>query len=612
MNETFEKYGIQWKKGTLPLQVEMLMYKKGGRFQKKDGQWVGEGAPFHFKEGIKLVWPELVWHKWIDLFVDNWLTHRTMAVLGPAASGKTYNAAVVNLYDYFCFPTGTTTVVCSTTREMLEQRIWGEIKGLHRRALSRYDWLPGHMIEGRQRLVTDDRDEDTDDSGRDFRNGIVGVACQKGQSYVGIGNFAGVHNTRVRLAGDELSLLPRAFVDAVSNMDKCPDFHCVGLGNPKDTTDALGVLAEPAPDLGGWEGGIDQSPITKTWKTRRPNGIALQFVGTDSPNLDGKLGAPIITQEQIDRDISFYGKESLWFTMMDQGMMPKGQGVKRVLTRQTCVKGGAMNEPVWLNGARTKMAALDASYRAVGGDRCVLVFGEFGNESTPPDLARSVGDGLINQPPSAQTTKQIIALTETLIVPITNKVKDEPEEQIARFVMAKCQDRGVPPENFFYDAGMRTSLVQSFSRIWSNQSNSIDFGGKPTKDPVSYDIDIPADEYYSKRVTQLWFQVRMVIEAAQMRGLTEEMMMEFCAREWGMVGQNKIEVEIKSKMKAKTGRSPDLADAWVALLHGAIKRGFVIRRLGQSVERFQRDDAWKRDLKKKAETFRKSGSLIYS
>jgi hypothetical protein len=61
------------------------------------------------------------------------------------------------------------------------------------------------------------------------------------------------------------------------------------------------------------------------------------------------------------------------------------------------------------------------------------------------------------------------------------------------------------------------------------------------------------------------------------RELTEDVVSEGCMREYYTVGGNKIEVEPKEKMKEKTGRSPDLADAVAIGLEGARQRGFVIR-----------------------------------
>lgn len=613
----FTKYNLSWNQSAQPINIEMRMIQEGGRWRKTNGTYAGNGLSFHFSELIKLLWPRLVWHKWIEMFVDAYVTYRTICAIGPASSGKTFSAAICALVDYYCFPRETTIVICSTTRERLEDRIWGEIKSLHREARGVWPWLPGNMIEGRQRLITDDKLAAVE--GRDFRNGVVGVPCKKGSDYVGLGDFIGIKNKRLRLFGDELHLLPRVFVDAISNLDKNPDFKAVGLGNPKETTDALGVLAEPSAELGGWEGGIDQTEKSKTWKTRRPDGICLQFVGTESPNLDGTLGIPLITQSAIDRDIAFYGKDSLQFTMMNLGMMPRGQGSRRVITRQMCAKFGAIEEPIWMSSSRTKIGFLDAAYRGVGGDRCVFGHLEFGQEGStgPSDLGIQVAENLINQKSSSSSSKTILALVELVIVPIKvvdtiAKRVDEVEDQIANFVMSQCQTRGIPPENFFYDSGMRTSLVSSMVRIWSVLTNPIDCGGAPSERKVSEGIDVLCKDYYSKKITELWFSVRLIIEAEQFRGMTDEVMMEGCAREWKMVGNNRIEIETKEEMKAKTGRSPDLFDALAVGVEGARQRGFQIGAISRRIRPKRGEVDWRDELRKKMAETHKSKQLNYS
>lgn len=607
LNARIEKYGLLWTPTTDALWLEMKMVQKGGRWKNSAGEMVGMGLEYHFKAAIKLAWPSVVFHKWTDLFIEHFLTKRTVVVIGPASSGKTAMAAFCVMMDYYCFPDVTTVICCSTTRERLEDRVWGELKKRHKSATAAYNWLSGNLIESRQRIITDSKDEASE--GRDFRNGLVGVPCKKGESYVGLADFAGLKNQRVILLGDELSLLPRVFVDGISNLDKNPKFLCIGLGNPKDTTDALGVLAEPAAHLGGWDGGIDQSPFTKSWETRRPQGVCIQLVGSDSPNLDGKLGIPLLTQEQIDRDVAFYGTDSLWYTMMNQGMMPRGQGSRRVLTRQMCEKFGARNEPNWLNSNRTRIAFLDAAYRGVGGDRCVFGWLEYGDEMPPEaDLPAALATALVNQPAPADSRRKILHLQETMVVPITNDFKEMPEDQIVAFVVAKCIELNIPPENFYFDSGMRTSLVQAFGRLWSSTVNSIDCGGTPSERKVSYDIEVLAKDYYSKFITELWYTVRLVVEAGQFRGMTDDVMIEFSSREWTMVSANKIEVEPKAKMKAKIGRSPDLADAVAVGVWGAISRGFVVRRLAGDKQR-RRDDRWKNEMRDKAKGFWNAGQM---
>lgn len=605
----YDLYGIRWPKVQSAAARELHMITKGGRWKTKYGNFVGKGLAFHYEQVIKAIWPHVVWHRWLKLVVDNYQDHRSIVVIGPASSGKTLGAALCVLVDYYAHPTETTVIICSTTKARLEDRIWGELKKLHRMAKKLNNWLPGSVMETEQRLVTDDRMSKDNPDGRDFRNGIVGVPCLKGEGFQGLGSFAGLKAKRMRLLGDELSLLPRMFVDSISNLDKNPDFKLLGLGNPKETTDALGVLAEPAANVGGWDGGIDQAPQTKTWPTRRPQGICIQLVGSDSPNLDGKLGCPLITQEQIDRDIAFYGRDSLWFTMMDQGMMPRGQGSRRVLTRQACVKFKAFEQPIWLGDKLNSIAFLDAAYGGVGGDRCIFGTLDFGHV-VPENVPQAVVEALLNQSDVAAKAPIVLALTSLENVPLNPQSDVLIVDQIVNFVRARCENaaRSIPPENFFYDSGMRTNLVSAFARLWSPNVCPIDFGGKATDRKVSEAIDVKCVDYYSKFVTELWFSVRYIVESGQFRGMTDDLCYEFSAREWTMVGANKIEVEPKKKMKEKTGRSPDLADAVACGVEGARQRGFIIRKLA-NVEAIRVDDRWKRDLRTKAEAMHRRPEL---
>lgn len=597
---------------------ELYFIQHGGKWKNKLGGTFGNGLTYHFLQAIKFIWPEVQQHRWFKLFVEEWLTHRYIGVLGPKNSGKSLDATICHLVDYYANPTCTTTLVCSTTRERLEDRIWGEIKKFHRIAKSRYDFIPGHLIEGRQRIVTDDRDEASE--GRDFRNGLLGVPCRRGDKFVGISDFQGIKNKRVRLCGDELAALPKVFIDAIATMDVQGDVKVTGMGNPAQTTDALGVLCEPHVTLGGWEGGIDQTPKTKVWRTRFEDGICIQFPGSDSPNMDepelatimrGEALYPfLMTREVMKRDMETWGKDDWHYTMFNEGRMPRGQGSRRVITRQVCLKQHAMEDPVWLNSNLTYITALDAAYRAVGGDRCVLMRLAFGRESYAPDPTVP-SDGLINQTPDDPRHKVILALLDTIVIPIAATEFESPEDQIVMFVKQKHTGWSLGPESLFYDAGMRTSLVTAFARLWSPKVNSVDFGGKPSERRVSRDIDVSCRDYYANFVTELWYSVRLAIEAGQVRGLSEDVVAEGCLREWTNVAGNKIKVETKDDMKLKTGRSPDLFDALVTGMEGARQRGFVIARLADPEVNSGRPD-WKRKLQEQAEKIRRAHELDYA
>lgn len=940
-----EMYGLLWGQLTPQAYIELHMIRNGGRWKGKKGKYIGEGLAYHYQQFAKVVWPHVQWHKWNELLYKNFADHRFVGILGPAASGKTHTSAIFALTTYYAFSDCITIVCTSTELARLEERVWGEIKAHHKLAKQVCDWLPGHNIDSRQRIVTDDRYENID--GREFKNGIVGVPCRKGNSYVGLSAYVGLHNKYVMLCVDEgcfpagtlvdtptgpvpierlkkgdlviaasgicaikntsirtvkklvsittmdgrkivctanhpfftsngwikasdltqgtyvlsayeamsilwgefqtcrksenlrkmhvkstdmrnlqkgvstefecskskilqsilllemeddsrelqeeilhagkikkdsgikksnipeasrnkgrndkattgmlqgipefydsrtkagekriielgheevwreayfkkrkrnwsdksrkeiayalsgieielsskdwknhwqwlsdalqggccdtetatchrgrrreslndkkkrtgceenkiprgswvdsvsilesgdfaeyegdsrgvkvynleveghpsfsvngllvhNSLLPPTFVDAIANMNKNVRFKAIVMGNPKDTTDALGKFCEPSAELNGWDGGIDQTGGTKTWPIRWPDGVCVQLVGSDCPNMDVHEELPVpypylITRKAIQTDIQFYGKDSVQFTMMNEGRMPRGQAASRIITRNLCLKFGALEEPVWIDVKRTKIAFADIAYARQGGDRTVFGTLEFGK-----GLAR---DG---------KQVQIISLIGTMLVPVSAQDQESPEDQIANFIKERCEQDGIPPSHFYFDSTGRGSFVSACARIWSPNVNGIEFGGKASERPVSSAISTLCKDYYFNFVTELWWALRLCIEAGQLRNLSNDIMEEACFREWGFVsGNKKIQVEPKDKMKLKSGRSPDLCDAFACGIEGARRRGFVIAKLSNYILQ-EKEHRWKYDLVARAKELRESGALDYS
>lgn len=618
----FKKYGLWWQPTVDPISMHADIIRHGGQWTTQKGETAGAGLFHHFMEFQKLAWPDKIWQKgpfknfWAERCLEVYLSHKYIGVMGCAASGKSDSFGSNVLTDWYCWSDCTTVMVSSTDLKSLEVRIWGMIKRYHKAAKQLHPWLPGYMIEGKQMLTLDPREESSD--GRDFKNGILAVACKKGNQYVGLGPLIGIHNKRVRLLADECNLMPRAFLDSAANLSKCEDFKLIGLGNPNETTNAHGILCEPSDELGGWEGAIDQNPGTKTWATKFPNGICLQLPGSDSPNLKAPDEEPppfpfLITRQQMVDDAKIWGRDDWHFTMMTEARMPRGQGSRRVLTKQMCTKFGAFGPPLWRDSRITKIAFLDAAYRGVGGDRCVFGEMQFGYEMEPPPNPGEIASALVFQDERQRHLKQLVHLVDLTIVPISaEKGADLPEDQIARFVMTQCDARGIAPENFYFDSGMRTSLVQTFSRVWSPYVGSVDCGGKPTETAVSSDIKTMCRDYYSKFITELWYSVRLTVESGQFRGMTEDACSEFAQREWKITSGNKIEVESKEEMKLKTGRSPDLADAVAIGLWGCKQRGFVITRTLAPEEPQRKGANWKRELREKADKLNRKGALNYS
>lgn len=554
-----EKYGAQWPVASSDLKIERACIRQGGKWLDEDGKECGRGLFFHHKNFQKLVWPWKAWHKWNDLILKELTENSYVGLLGAASTGKTMEVSSFILSDWWSFPECTTSLVSTTTLQMLDLRIWGEIKKLFKDGKERYPWLPGYINESKHRISHEAKSEAI----RDFRNGIQGIACNKGTTFVGLANYAGIKNVRVRIAGDELALLPRSFCDVFNNLSKTPkDFKAIGMGNPKDQTDALGVLCEPS---GGWDS-VDRSEVTKTWSGRLPGCRVIQLVGTDSPNYafaDGQEKYPyLIKRSQIEKDIKYYGKNSLQVSMMDMGQMPIGGMSNRVITRQMCEQHHAMAEPIFQSKV-TKIFALDAAYGTIGGDRCV------GGECW---FGHSV-DGI-----------ETFALHgQPIVIPVNFKKRESAETQIAVAVRGECQARGIQPENVFFDSTGRGSLGTAFGRLWSTAVNPVEFGGKASDRPTSVVDRRPCHASYGKFVTELWYSARLVIEAGQMRGLTEEVVDEGQLREYMMIDGKKIDVEPKAKTRERMGRSPDLFDMLVVGLEGARRLGFQIASIGSTV-----------------------------
>ena len=152
----------------------------------------------------------------------------------------------------------------------------------------------------------------------------------------------------------------------------------------------------------------------------------------------------------------------------------------------------------------------------------------------------------------------------------------------------------------FHDSTGRGSLGTALARVWSAQTNPVEFGGSPTDRPVSLDHFIRDEqsgqrrlklcsEHYVNFVTELWaYTIRYAIEASQVRNLPDDVVEELCMRQWDATKNQKRQVEPKTGteakpgMKQRTGRSPDLGDWFAICLEGARRRGFNISKLASA------------------------------
>lgn len=595
MADCIERYNAKWPANATDLQIEMACIRAGGKWVK-DGSDCGNGLAFHYEQMRRLIWPELDCHRWHELCRDEILRNKVTVLMGPGSCGKTHEAAWIYLCEYWCFPHETCVLVSSTDIRGLQLRVFGEIKMLFDLGKERFPHLAGHLIESKLAICTDDVDED---HARDLRKGVIGIPCVQNGKFVGLGKYSGIKQKRLRLIADEAQFMGGSFLSAFANLDKNVDFRAVVLGNPNEPLDPLGKAAEP---LDGWSTHLEPDK-TSVWQTRFMSGRCVNLIGTDSPNFDFPADQPprfpyLISREKIKNTMSFFPKDSLEYYSQCVGAMKIGVLSRRVITRDLCRQFGAFGEVTWRGTPLVKIAALDAAY---GGDRCVGGHVEFGLDV----------EG-----------KTILNIFPPQIVPIriaTNKIA---EDQIADWVKNYCETNNIPPENFFHDATGRGSVGTAIARVWSAQTNPVDFGGAPSDRAVCLDLYVfdhktrqrrlkLCSEHYSKFVTELWWSVRYAIEAGQVRNLPEDVMEEGCMRNWEKVKGDKIELETKDDMKERTSRSPDLFD-WLSIaVEGARRRGFSISKLANHEDDVANMD-WLDEIRRKAQTLATAGNLNYS
>jgi len=221
--------------------------------------------------------------------------------------------------------------------------------------------------------------------------------------------------------------------------------------------------------------------------------------------------------------------------------------------------------------------------------------------------------------------KLVIKVSPPEIIPIRANLPKEADDQIAEWIKERLMQLNIPSVNCFYGAFGRGTLGTAFSRVFPRGENpvGIDEGGAPSSRPVRDDLFVQdkdgtkrlmrCDEYYDRRISELWYSVRLCIESNQIRELGEEVIDEGCLRIYSMVRGNLVSVETKDELKKRMqGESPNKFDTLTFVIEGARQRGFTIARLGDTIPRNMQTPAWKLELKERAENLWRQKDLNYA
>jgi hypothetical protein len=442
--------------------------------------------------------------------------------------------AVWILLNWLAAPYHTLGLLTSTSIRDSKKRVWG--------AVSRY-WpsiapvAPAKLTDTPTPAIYVVRDKV-----RMEQAGVYLIPAEAKKTNEVTGKMRGMKAPRVFLAADELSELSHSLLDtAMSNLANNAVLHICAAANPVSYYDPFGKFAEPQ---NGW-GSI--SVNDDRWETKL-GGVCLHFDAMRNPNYLAKENLwPIQKWEKIEEAVERLGDDSPMFWRDYRGFWPP-QGIsKAIYSESEIIKFKGDQPPVW-QGATTRIAGVDPSFVS-GGDRCVLYVGSYGLnkdgiEQVSFDTFHFVeDDASSNEPRTFQVAAKIAEILR--------------RERVQSYHLGVDVTGGGVP---FCDALSRV--------LGSNDFLRVHFGGSPSDRSLSAYDATKANDKYVNRVTELWFGAKEYLQNGQLRGIGPDLAQEMTARnfETRKSGGMKLCVEPKADMKARMGRSPDIADAAFVLL----------------------------------------------
>lgn len=502
----------------------------------------------HLKRFISLIWHEkntMLAFEWNpnacriveELFVEG---RKFLGIAGHKSSSKTETLAVLCVALFLIDPTKTKCIATSYTLQTGEGKIWGRIKLAWHAACEATGGeteMPGKLRDSEGKIVYKLPNGHFDDT-----RGIELIAGEQSKTKKSSARLQGVKAKLVFIAADELATLSHAIVKTCKeNVATSNDnVKFAGSFNPDNYYDGAMEVAKPK---AGW-GSITVD--SEGWETEL--GYCIHFDGLKSPNVvAGRIvWKGLYNREQCRQDTEWYGGEktagfwmmirAFWSPDGKSDAIYSGQEIERYHGDRGLGKGWWWVEPP------TKVAGLDPAYRP-GGDRAAAYAGEVG-QAEFEDRSRRL----------------IFHFTEyKILCEDVTRGTDKPR-QVAEAFRDFCEERGILVQNTGVDCTGAAAFGSLLRMVWADGFSEIIFSESPSDAPISDTEHIGADKRYGRRDAELWYSGKVLLRSQQIKGIHPDMADEMCNRTCREIG-DKIYLEKKEDMKARTGKSPDIADA---------------------------------------------------
>lgn len=528
-------YGLWWPKSRhTRTDIELLCFRSGHK--EEDG---GLGTYGHLVEAVNLLWnssgkEHVEWNPWLEKMLEECCGNSYLAVAGCSSSSKSFGGAIYAIVNFLSDPENTLCLVTSTSISAAKKRIWKSVIQLWNSLPDKYKRLGRIKPSVNMIHYQNPSGEAAAES-----SAISLIAAEQKQEASAVAKLVGLKNERVILIADELCELSPAVLAATDNLMSNPFFQMVAMSNPKDREDPFGIMCEP---VDGWNA-IDESVYE--WKTKL--GKAIRFDVLQSPNYLERevIHRYMLTYEKIEKARSNMGENSARFFRFFRGFFPI-QGTEDTIYSDTDFNAYLRQKIEWKSQPK-KIAGLDMSFTS-GGDRTVLAICLFGEDKEGKHCL---------QFERFHTIKENAA----------DKVNTR-TDQICDAVKKILDQEGIAYENLGADntSGGGITFIDRLVQKLNNRVLRVNFGGKASEKPVSSNDRTPSYKKYYNRVSELWGVGVEFLRGGQLAGFEsdKELMSELKARRFedkkGPDGE-RMQVEPKDKMKLRTGRSPDKADA---------------------------------------------------
>jgi hypothetical protein len=507
---------------------------------------------------------ELEWNPWTAKIIQTLAEEKLVAIGGSANSTKSRSLAAWGVVSWMCDPEHVLVLFTSTSITDSKKRIWGAVDVLltpltqakiaptriRSNGSAPYNRANGTIAEYAGLFLI----AGAPGKERESTSKLIGVKASPEVQTLPDGRV--ISRPRLIIGADELSELSPAIVESLQNLQS-QDPLFAGLSNPGARTTPFAEISEPE---GGW-GAVDLLE-TDEWRTKK-GGKFIRFDGHKSPNVLARetIYPYLPTLESLAKAAGGEGGEnSLGYLRFIRATFFASSSAEGVYNLPELRQAEALIEcgrsPQWREKTVSLIAACDPS-EGNDGDNFPLMFAKVGY----------LADGR----PAIEflETDYLYSDDTNLSVPRTF--------QIARKIKEKCEEAGIPPQNFVVDDTM-SSWADVLVNEWGHGIYDLNSNSRATDRPAQGAGAKPNetnDDKFVNRTGELWFAPKALLGNKQIFNLPTKAVDQMVTRgfQFGKSGVgHKLGVEPKKLYRARVGSSPDEADCVFLLIDLAVQR----------------------------------------